>query len=95
MIQPEPKGSTHGHSIVRMEVLRVILFSIHSDEWKSFQSQPQTALRSYALSWKPYQGDSYNLPDHRYKCRYCSPILVMSDSLPRAHTQASKVIHSA
>ncbi|GJX32601.1 hypothetical protein Tco_0242456 [Tanacetum coccineum] len=24
---------------------RVILFSIHSDEWKSFQSQPQTALR--------------------------------------------------
>nr|GEU95376.1 transposon Ty3-G Gag-Pol polyprotein [Tanacetum cinerariifolium] len=25
--------------------LRVILFSIHSDEWKSFQSQHQTALR--------------------------------------------------
>ncbi|GKA24113.1 hypothetical protein Tco_0710146 [Tanacetum coccineum] len=24
---------------------RVILFGIHSDEWKSFQSQPQTALR--------------------------------------------------
>ncbi|GJX14963.1 hypothetical protein Tco_0206721 [Tanacetum coccineum] len=24
---------------------RVILFSIHSDEWKSFQSQHQTALR--------------------------------------------------
>nr|GEY84310.1 hypothetical protein [Tanacetum cinerariifolium] len=23
--------------------------------------------RSYALSWKPYQGDSLNLPDHRYK----------------------------
>ncbi|GJR78877.1 hypothetical protein Tco_0149662 [Tanacetum coccineum] len=45
---------------------RVMLFSIHSNEWKSFQSQPQTALRSYALSWKPCQGDSLNLPDHMY-----------------------------
>ncbi|GJW20977.1 hypothetical protein Tco_0031599 [Tanacetum coccineum] len=24
-----------------------------------------TMLRSYALSWKPCQGDSLNLPDHR------------------------------
>ncbi|GJZ55859.1 hypothetical protein Tco_0611052 [Tanacetum coccineum] len=24
-----------------------------------------TMLRSYALSWKPFQGDSLNLPDHR------------------------------
>ncbi|GJV50552.1 putative ribonuclease H-like domain-containing protein [Tanacetum coccineum] len=37
------------------------------DEWQSFQSQPQTALRSYTLSWKPCQGDSLNLPDHRKK----------------------------
>ncbi|GKA60958.1 retrovirus-related pol polyprotein from transposon TNT 1-94 [Tanacetum coccineum] len=44
---------------------RVILFSIHNDEWKSFQCHHQTALRSYALSWKPCQGDSLNLPDHR------------------------------
>ncbi|GJU30099.1 hypothetical protein Tco_1173688 [Tanacetum coccineum] len=27
-----------------------------------------------------------------YKRRYCSPIPAKSDSLPRAHTQASKVI---
>ncbi|GJU04960.1 retrovirus-related pol polyprotein from transposon TNT 1-94 [Tanacetum coccineum] len=46
---------------------RVILFSIHNDEWKSFQCHHQTALRSYALSWKPCQGDSLNLPDHRHK----------------------------
>ncbi|GJS43077.1 hypothetical protein Tco_0568120 [Tanacetum coccineum] len=46
-------------------MLRVILFSIHNDEWKSFQCHHQTALRSYALSWKPCQGDSLNLPDHR------------------------------
>nr|GEW68487.1 retrovirus-related Pol polyprotein from transposon TNT 1-94 [Tanacetum cinerariifolium] len=38
---------------------RVILFSIHSDEWKSFQSQHQTALRgTNTLSWKPCQRDS-------------------------------------
>ncbi|GJW02099.1 retrovirus-related pol polyprotein from transposon TNT 1-94 [Tanacetum coccineum] len=54
---------------------RVILFSIHSDEWKSFQSQPQTALRiSYALSWKPCQGDSLNLPDHRKNLPRITPL---------------------
>nr|GEX46951.1 hypothetical protein [Tanacetum cinerariifolium] len=37
----------------------VILFSIHGDEWKSFQSQHQTALRgTNTLSWKPCQGGS-------------------------------------
>nr|GEX10116.1 hypothetical protein [Tanacetum cinerariifolium] len=30
---------------VRPRTFRVILFSIHNDEWKSFQSQHQTALR--------------------------------------------------
>ncbi|GKA22777.1 retrovirus-related pol polyprotein from transposon TNT 1-94 [Tanacetum coccineum] len=59
---------------------RVILFSIHNDEWKSFQCHHQTALRrtrsngnlihlklerSYSLTKKPCQGDSLNLPDHR------------------------------
>ncbi|GKC31121.1 integrase, catalytic region, zinc finger, CCHC-type containing protein [Tanacetum coccineum] len=47
--------------------------------------------RSYALSWKPCQGDSLNIPDHRYKRQCCSPIPTKSDSLPRAHTQASKI----
>ncbi|GJX28389.1 hypothetical protein Tco_0236468 [Tanacetum coccineum] len=45
---------------------RVILFSIHNDEWKSFQCHHQTKMRSYALSWKPCQGDSLNLPDHSF-----------------------------
>ncbi|GJR89284.1 retrotransposon protein, putative, unclassified [Tanacetum coccineum] len=66
---------------------RVILFSIHSDEWKSFQSQHQTALRgSNTLSWKSGQGGSskLNLPDHRYKRRCCSLIPAESDSLPHA-----------
>ncbi|GKB23875.1 hypothetical protein Tco_0863276 [Tanacetum coccineum] len=72
---------------------RVMLFSIHSDEWKSFQSQPQTALRSYALSWKPCQGDSLNLPDHRYKRRCCSLIPAESNSLPHAHAQTTKTYY--
>nr|GEW08815.1 hypothetical protein [Tanacetum cinerariifolium] len=38
---------------------------------------------SYALSWKPYQGDSLNLPDH-------SLIPTESDSSPHAHAQTTK-----
>nr|GEU38457.1 retrovirus-related Pol polyprotein from transposon TNT 1-94 [Tanacetum cinerariifolium] len=34
----------------------------------NYKSQQDTSVRrSYALSWKPCQGDSFNLPDHRYK----------------------------
>ncbi|GJV75417.1 retrovirus-related pol polyprotein from transposon TNT 1-94 [Tanacetum coccineum] len=58
-----------------------------------FKALPED--RSYALSWKPCQGDSLNLPDHRYKRQCCNPIPAKLDSLPRAHTQALKVIHSA
>ncbi|GJT78432.1 retrovirus-related pol polyprotein from transposon TNT 1-94 [Tanacetum coccineum] len=36
--------------------------------------------RSYALSWKPCQGDSLNLPDHRFRRRCCSLIPAKSDS---------------
>ncbi|GJU94027.1 hypothetical protein Tco_1318783 [Tanacetum coccineum] len=72
----------------------MILFSIHSDECKSFECQHQTALRSYALSWKPCQGDSLNLPDHRYKRRCCSPIPAESDSSPYAHAQTTKTYYN-
>ncbi|GJR39507.1 hypothetical protein Tco_1215191 [Tanacetum coccineum] len=37
-------------------------------------------IRSYALSWKPCQGDSLNLPDHRIRRRCCSLIPAKSDS---------------
>nr|GEW28667.1 hypothetical protein [Tanacetum cinerariifolium] len=49
--------------------------------------------RSYALSWKPYQGDSLNLPDHRYKRRCWSLILAESNSLPHAHAQTTKTYY--
>nr|GEV56612.1 copia protein [Tanacetum cinerariifolium] len=59
------------YKAVKVRTFRVILFSIHSDEWKFFQSQHQTALRrvrgSDTLSWKPCQGgSSLNLPGHKY-----------------------------
>ncbi|GJS90598.1 hypothetical protein Tco_0773234 [Tanacetum coccineum] len=37
-------------------------------------------LGSYALSWKPCQGDSLNLPDHRFRRRCCSLIPAKLDS---------------
>ncbi|GJS77952.1 hypothetical protein Tco_0727833 [Tanacetum coccineum] len=57
------------------------------------KSQHQTALRSYALSWKPCQGDSLNLPDHRYKRRCCILIPTESNSLPHAHAQTTKTYY--
>ncbi|GJT47792.1 integrase, catalytic region, zinc finger, CCHC-type containing protein [Tanacetum coccineum] len=75
--------------------IRVILFSIHNDEWKSFQCHHQTALRSYALSWKPCQGDSLNLPDHRIHKDGDgdASFQLKSDSLPHAHAQTTKTYY--
>nr|GEV79279.1 retrovirus-related Pol polyprotein from transposon TNT 1-94 [Tanacetum cinerariifolium] len=36
---------SRSEKVVKVRTFRVILFSIHSDEWKSFQSLHQTALR--------------------------------------------------
>ncbi|GJR63185.1 hypothetical protein Tco_1505347 [Tanacetum coccineum] len=74
---------------------RVILFSIHNDEWKSFQCHHQTALRSYTLSWKPCQGDSLNLPDHRIHKDGDgdASFQLESDSLPHAHAQTTKTYY--
>ncbi|GJS10732.1 retrovirus-related pol polyprotein from transposon TNT 1-94 [Tanacetum coccineum] len=74
---------------------RVILFSIHNDEWKSFQCHHQTALRSYALSWKPCQGDSLNLPDHRIHKDGDgdASFQLKSDSLPHAHAHSTKTFY--
>ncbi|GKD65822.1 hypothetical protein Tco_1307930 [Tanacetum coccineum] len=49
--------------------------------------------KSYALSWKPCQGDSLNLLDHRYKRQCCSLNLAESDSLPHAHAQTIKTYY--
>ncbi|GJZ73577.1 hypothetical protein Tco_0637723 [Tanacetum coccineum] len=49
MIQPEPEDLPKDNPNLEIAVLRVILFSIHNDEWKSFQCHHQTALRMSML----------------------------------------------
>ncbi|GJR60595.1 retrovirus-related pol polyprotein from transposon TNT 1-94 [Tanacetum coccineum] len=49
MIQPEPEDLPKDNPKLEIAVLRVILFSIHNDEWKSFQCHHQTALRMSML----------------------------------------------
>ncbi|GJY90243.1 hypothetical protein Tco_0505439 [Tanacetum coccineum] len=54
-----------------------------------------TMLRSYALSWKPCQGDSLNLPDHRIHKDGDgdASFQLESDSLPHAHAQTTKTYY--
>ncbi|GJR66128.1 retrovirus-related pol polyprotein from transposon TNT 1-94 [Tanacetum coccineum] len=51
--------------------------------------------RSYALSWKPCQGDSLNLPDHRiHKYGDGDALFTLNtDSLPHAHAQTTKTYY--
>ncbi|GKE25284.1 hypothetical protein Tco_1436796, partial [Tanacetum coccineum] len=88
------KSPTH-YPCDSARTFRVILFSIHNDEWKSFQCHHQTALRSYALSWKPCQGDSLNLPDHRIHKDGDgdASFQLESNSLPHAHAQTTKTYY--
>ncbi|GJX45174.1 putative reverse transcriptase domain-containing protein [Tanacetum coccineum] len=92
--QAVDKSPTH-YPCDSARTFRVILFSIHNDEWKSFQCHHQTALRSYALSWKPCQGDSLNLPDHRIHKDGDgdASFQLKSDSLPHAHAQSTKTFY--
>nr|GEX37535.1 hypothetical protein [Tanacetum cinerariifolium] len=65
---PEPEGSTHEHSIrwsrspsilvAIARTFKVILFSIHNDEWKSFHSQLQIALRISRWSYNLIPAES-------------------------------------
>ncbi|GJX71118.1 hypothetical protein Tco_0308289 [Tanacetum coccineum] len=54
-----------------------------------------TRPQSYALSWKPCQGDSLNLPDHRIHKDGDGDALfhLKSDSLPHAHAQTTKTYY--
>ncbi|GKC26559.1 hypothetical protein Tco_1033853 [Tanacetum coccineum] len=89
-------------------VLRIILvimpehlsdtLCIHSDDGNpSRVNIKQLCGRdSFALSWKPLSRKillKLNLPGHRYKRRCCSLTPAESDSLPHAHTQATKTYY--
>nr|GEV91467.1 integrase, catalytic region, zinc finger, CCHC-type, peptidase aspartic, catalytic [Tanacetum cinerariifolium] len=50
---------------------------------------------SYPLSWKPCQGDSLNLPDHRNRRRCCSLIPAESDSSPLAHALTTNTYYAS
>ncbi|GKB40533.1 hypothetical protein Tco_0885475 [Tanacetum coccineum] len=74
----------------------LILLEFHNDEWKSFKaSSKKHWRRPYALSWKPCQGDSLNLPDHRIHKDGDgdASFQLKSDSLPHAHAQTTKIFH--
>ncbi|GJS62268.1 putative nucleotidyltransferase, ribonuclease H [Tanacetum coccineum] len=55
----------------------------------------QPFRRPYALSWKPCQGDSLNLPDHRIHKDGDgdASFQLKSDSLPHAHAQTTKTFY--
>ncbi|GJT81442.1 hypothetical protein Tco_1055784 [Tanacetum coccineum] len=55
----------------------------------------EQGIVSYALSWKPYQGDSLNLPDHRIHKDGDGDALfqLKSDSSPHAHAQTTKTYY--
>ncbi|GJV46033.1 hypothetical protein Tco_1430569 [Tanacetum coccineum] len=74
----------------------VILFSIHNDDENPSRAIIKQALRRpYALSWKPCQGDSLNLPDHRIHKDGDgdASFQLKSDSLPHAHAQTTKTFY--
>ncbi|GJZ04713.1 retrovirus-related pol polyprotein from transposon TNT 1-94 [Tanacetum coccineum] len=87
------KSPTH-YPCDSARTFRVILFSIHNDESESSVSS-SNSTRSYALSWKPYQGDSLNLPDHRIHKDGDgdASFQLKSDSLPHAHAQSTKTFY--
>ncbi|GJZ40884.1 hypothetical protein Tco_0587770 [Tanacetum coccineum] len=72
--------------------------ALHKREYESGRMKDkmqQQWIRSYALSWKPCQGDSLNLPDHRIHKDGDGDALfqLKSDSLPHAHAQTTKTYY--
>ncbi|GJX59239.1 retrovirus-related pol polyprotein from transposon TNT 1-94, partial [Tanacetum coccineum] len=90
----EPRAIEINQNLTRTQIpiykMSVILSSTHSDEWKSFQIQHQTALRKYGESNASALDDptlragnpvkeillKLNLPDHRYSIIYCKIVLM-------------------
>ncbi|GJS24691.1 retrovirus-related pol polyprotein from transposon TNT 1-94 [Tanacetum coccineum] len=59
--------SIHKGNQVENGIVRIILLSeLNNQRADLFTKALSGMTRSYALSWKPCQGDSLNLPDHRY-----------------------------
>ncbi|GJS35294.1 hypothetical protein Tco_0533676 [Tanacetum coccineum] len=65
---------------ILISLLHVVCFELPVIESSKHGKSNTYVRRSYALSWKPCQGDSLNLPDHRIRRRCCSLIPAKSDS---------------
>nr|GEV63066.1 uncharacterized mitochondrial protein AtMg00810-like [Tanacetum cinerariifolium] len=72
-------------------LVRRLGMSLHLQQFVvSYQFFIPIVRRSYALSWKPYQGNSLNLPDHRYKVGVAASFQLSQIHKPHAHSQAFK-----
>ncbi|GJV11085.1 hypothetical protein Tco_1352626 [Tanacetum coccineum] len=67
----------------------------HNEDEILLKPLKQALGRSYTLSWKPCQGDSLNLPDHRIHKDGDgdASFQLKSDSLPHAHAQTTKTFY--
>ncbi|GJR42179.1 hypothetical protein Tco_1310282 [Tanacetum coccineum] len=92
------KSPTH-YPCDSARTFRVMLFSITSlmtnGNPYSVIIKQHCGRRPYALSWKPCQGDSLNLPDHRIHKDGDgdASFQLKSDSLPHAHAQTTKTFY--
>ncbi|GJZ57763.1 hypothetical protein Tco_0613257 [Tanacetum coccineum] len=59
-------GIYQGHPELEIAVLSMIGEDVYKENATRLANTGTMHNRSYALSWKPCQGDSLNLPDHRY-----------------------------
>ncbi|GJW62560.1 hypothetical protein Tco_0111895 [Tanacetum coccineum] len=96
---------SHNNAELLTRVLRIILVILpeHPSDTVCTQLRMEILLdhikqalgRSYALSWKPCQGDSLNLPDHRIHKDGDgdASFQLKSDSLPHAHAQTTKTFY--
>ncbi|GJW28650.1 zinc finger BED domain-containing protein RICESLEEPER 3 [Tanacetum coccineum] len=75
--------------------MKLLIFDIVIFDEKKLGSILICVRRSYALSWKPCQGDSLNLPDHRIHKDGDgdASFQLESDSLPHAHAQTTKTYY--
>ncbi|GJR53370.1 retrovirus-related pol polyprotein from transposon TNT 1-94 [Tanacetum coccineum] len=79
--------------IYRLDVKTAFLMSFEGGEdvkeARLYCNASAEVVRFYALSWKPCQGDSLNLPDHRDGDALTDEV----DSLPHAHAHSTKTYY--
>ncbi|GJW31009.1 hypothetical protein Tco_0047884 [Tanacetum coccineum] len=89
---PEMRG---GYVAQPDEIQLILIINKVYRLMKALYGLKQAPRASYALSWKPCQGDSLNLPDHRIHKDGDgdASFQLKSDSLPHAHAQTTKTFY--